>query len=117
MRHAKDTDKSNSDWKAIRDSLAAMYHPDMKITDVIHVVCKAHAEAVKEPRFQMCTSQRYLDDILLSLIQGSCAIEFGMPRLDTSYTVEQFYNAILNHLMSGLRMTRIDWLRAEGDWE
>lgn len=98
------------DWKILASILGPFYHHDMKLVDVVRIILKAYEEAILEKRFEMPSPT--IERILLAPIDGMCAIDhLGVYRnVDTKYSIEQFYNAMLTRLMNDLRFTRVDWM-------
>ena len=113
LRFAK-SERSGSTWRDVAQALGDIYHPDMKLADVIHHLVVTYAEVLCEPRFGVGGGGKASEDLLLAPIKGLHSIDFPGPRnLDTSYTVEQFYNAFVIHILGQLSITNIGWCR---DW-
>jgi len=102
-------------WTDLRDNvLAAIYHRDMKFVDVVKVLLGAYTQALMEPRFELPGRHSAAEDLLLSPIKGSHAIELlGPTGVETQYSVEQFYGAMIEKMMADLRCCRVDWCRNE----
>ena len=115
LRYAK-TATADNNWRDLRDQVfASLYHPDMAFLDVFQVLLHAYERAVLEPRFELPGSHHAADDLILSPVKGALSIDHPFPRngLDTLYSVEQFYGAMMNWMLSNLRLTRVDWCRDE----
>jgi hypothetical protein len=53
-----------------------------------------------------------MDTLFLAPVDGHFAVQWPGPRdLSDTYTVEQFYQAILSRMLSDIMLTRIDWCR------
>lgn len=114
FRYLKQRD-SDLTWQGLRDNaFAPIYHPDMRFTDVIKVLLSAYTEALMEPRFELPGRHNAAEDLILSPIKGSHAVEYpGPASMEARYSVEQFYGAVVSKLISDLRLCRIDWCRGE----
>ena len=112
LRFAK-SKRSGSTWRDVARSLGELYHPEMTLADVIHHLVAAYSEDLCEPRFEVGRGGKAAEDLLLAPIKGFHAIELAGPcSLDTTYTVEQFYNAFVIHILGQLSITSIGWCRA-----
>ena len=86
----------------------------MSLADVIHHLVAAYSEVLCEPRFEVGRGGKASEELLLAPIKGYHSIDLAGPRsLDTLYTVEQFYNAFVIHILGQLSITSIGWCR---DW-
>lgn len=101
----------------VRHALAKEYCFDLLLGDVIYHLIKLYIEASKEPRFQIPYSHDQgiqFENIIKAPINGffNLAKYPQMnPRLDTTATVEEFYNCIIKHILSELRLANISWCR------
>ncbi len=112
LRFAK-SERSGSTWRDVAQSLGELYHPEMTLADVIHHLVAAYSEVLCEPRFEVGRSGKASEELLLAPIKGLHSIDFAGPRsLSTPYTVEQFYNAFVLHILGQLSITSIGWCRA-----
>lgn len=112
LRFAK-SERSGSTWRDVAQALGDLYHPEMTLADVIHHLVAAYSEVLCEPRFEIGGSGKASEELLLAPIKGFHSIDFAGPRsLSTSYTVEQFYNAFVLHILGQLSITSIGWCRA-----
>jgi hypothetical protein len=51
---------------------------------------------------------------IIAPIKGHHAIEFmGPSTVETLYSVEQFYDAMIGKMMGDLQVIRVDWCRVE----
>jgi hypothetical protein len=98
LNHAK-SEYSEFTWKAISNILAPMYHYDMKIVDVLHVVTIAYQSICEESRFRV---EFNLQDLLLAPTGPSV-------NLKTTMTIEEYYNKVIDHMMSRLRDSKVGW--------
>jgi hypothetical protein len=109
LKHAKDSTKDN-DWRSVADTLAPIYHNEMRLMDVVSIVTCAYLKARDECRFQMPWDKgSAIGELVLSPVKSH---ETFMQTIscETSYTVETYYNRMLSFIMSQLMQTRIDWL-------
>ncbi len=99
-------------WRSLRDTLASLYHPEMRLVDVIEILTKVYEEALSDARFEM-SSGSCLAQVLLAPIKGVGQIDWPYPKddINTAYTIEQFYNAVIAEMLSELRFSRVDWLK------
>ena len=112
LRFAK-SERSGSTWRDVAQALGELYHPEMTLADVIHHLVAAYSEVLCEPRFEVGRSGKASEELLLAPIKGLHSIDFAGPRsLSTPYTVEQFYNAFVLHILGQLSITSIGWCRA-----
>lgn len=112
LRFAKG-ERSGSTWRDVAQALGELYHPEMTLADVIHHLVTAYLEVLCEPRFEVGRSGKASEDLLLAPIKGYQSIDLAGPRsLETAYTVEQFYNAFVIHILGQLSITSIGWCRA-----
>ena len=114
LRYVKATG-SDTTWIALREHvLGPIYHREMKLVDVLSVVLQAYELALFEPRFELpgrCTASL---DLLLAPIRGSSSLDVvGPPDVQTQYSVERFYGAMIAKMLSDLRLTRVDWCAEE----
>ncbi len=113
LRYAKSPSRA-SGWQAIPPVLADLYHPEMRLQDVLHHVVAAYEEVLAEPRFCVRGGTTQAVDLLLAPVKGYHAIEMLMgPKdgLQTKYTVEEFYDAIVGHILGQLTITNVGWCR------
>lgn len=112
LRFAK-SERSGSTWRDVAQALGELYHPEMTLADVIHHLVAAYSEVLCEPRFEVGRSGKASEELLLAPIKGLHSIDFAGPRsLSTPYTVEQFYDAFVLHILGQLSITSIGWCRA-----
>lgn len=113
LRYAK-SENRGSTWRDVAAALGDLYHPDMTLSDAVHHIVAAFTEALAEPRFEVGRGGTAGVDLLLAPIKGHHSVEaLGPSRLDTSYTVEQFYNAQVAYVLGQLSIAKIGWCR---DW-
>lgn len=113
LRFAKSRHNAPISWRLVADSLADEYSPNMPLSSVIFHLSEAFAEIKAEPRFQLGT-QGSLTELLLAPVNGFSSVElFGSPGLDTRYSVEQFYDSFVRHIIGLLAVTNIGWCREE----
>jgi hypothetical protein len=98
LNHAK-SEYSEFTWKALSNILAPMYHYDMKLVDVLHVVAMAYETICNEPKFSV---EFNLQDLLLAPTGSSV-------NLKTSMTIEQYYNKVIDHMMCRMRESKVSW--------
>jgi len=80
----------------------------MLLIDCVNHAVAAYQEALSEPRFQMPSNEGFLG-VVLSPIKGHFAIDAwpDSPNLTTTYTVGQFYNSIIGHILGRLSVARV----------
>lgn len=96
--------------------LKPLYHDDMRIMDVIHVLLKAYEEAREYKQFEMpCHGGgNWVESLLLAPVKGNSSVDLWGPKSkDTQYTVEQFYESMAMQMLNDLRFTRVDWMKEE----
>ena len=109
LRYVKQNE-FDSTWQGVRDNVfAPLYHDDMRFFDVMHVLLEAYKKALAEPRFEM--RDRAFTDLILAPLHRVNA--YSDVRLETEYSIEQFYAVIILKMLSDLRLTRADWCRDE----
>ncbi len=115
LRYVKAADY-DAHWQSLRDNvLAELYHPDMKFLDVFQILLHTYERAVMEPRFELPGSNHVAEELVLSPVKWPLSIDYPFPKngLDTMYSIEQFYGAMIKWMLSNLRLTRVDWCRDE----
>lgn len=86
----------------------------MRFADVVTVLVSAYAIALAEPRFQLPGRHNAAEDLILAPVKGTHALDNPGPvALTAMYPVEQFYAAMIDKMMSDLRMCNIGWCRLE----
>jgi hypothetical protein len=93
-------------WKDVVEVLSPLYHPDMRLADVIHILLKSYEELIDEPRFE---TRRCIDELLMAPVKWNYSLNY--PTLETTYTVEEFYNKQIQFMMHQFRFSRCDWCR------
>lgn len=103
-------------WMKVRDDvLDDLYHPNMKLRDVLQVVYNAWLEARKEKRLEM----PYSDDtaqfkLLVAPIDGYFMGNQLFVKSSDTFTIEQFYQTFILHMLSEMRFTNVKWLKDAG---
>lgn len=109
LRHAKSHDRDSS-WRGAAQVLAPIYSAQMRLVDVITVLLKAYQEALAEPRFELNRGHANVEDLILAPVRGLHSMQpFGGAALESTFNVEQFYNAIVGHLLGQFAIARVDW--------
>lgn len=113
IKYSKST--NNQTWKSIRDDvLSSIYHPDMTLDDVVSIVLAAYSEAICIPQLKMGSPDFKLRELMLAPIKGHHSIELlNYSSIDAKYSVEQWYNSMIGHMMSELRVSVVDWCKDE----
>ena len=84
------------------------------LTDVVKVLLIAHTPALMEPRFELPGCDNAAEHVVLAPIKGQHTVEIAGPwSVDTRYSVEQSYNAMISKMMGDLQAARVDWCRDE----
>lgn len=113
LEFVKNEPDEDLSWRTVPKALAELYHPSMTLTDVMHHLVHAHKELLADPRFEAGNPDNEPLAMLLAPVKGLTAIElFGPKSLSSGYSVEQFYDAMALHVLSAVKLCRIDWLRA-----
>lgn len=109
LRYAKSPER-DATWRGVSVVLAPLYSSEMRLQDVLVVLLKAFEEALTEPRFELGAGLSSVEELVLAPVRGLHAVgPFGGATLATTYSVEQFYNAMVGHLLGRLAITRVDW--------
>lgn len=103
-------------WTDVAAALGELYHPKMTVSDAMHHLVAAFQELKADPRFEAGHGSGYMTDVLLAPVKGFHSIERFGPKqgLASSYTVEQFYDAMAGHMLTQIRLARVDWLVEPG---
>jgi hypothetical protein len=110
LQHAKGINPDMT-WKAIPKALEPIFYSDMSLIDAMHHIVAAFEEVLSEPRFEVGRHGASALELLMSPIKGFSAIDvLGPKTLETTYTVEQFYNSMAMYIFSQLRISRVDWM-------
>lgn len=100
LRYSK-KESTSSNWKDIREEvLGELYHYDMDVIDVFTVIYTVMEAVAQEPKFETRLNPLR---IMTAPSRGWVAV-----RKDS---MEEFYGAMIRHMMGELRMTRVDWCR------
>jgi hypothetical protein len=110
--YTKGTDNALNTSSAI-ECLAPLYHPDMKVKDVITVVLNALIEISKEPLFCAPPFDNITYQLLTAPINGtSCLGDMVCgPKITDEFAVGEFYNSIVNRMLNIIRFTNAGWCR------
>lgn len=101
--------------KALADVLCPLYYPGMTLVDIVSVTLSAYNELLAEPRFEVANGEVSSHRLLLSPIKGASSIELmGPASFDTTYTVTQFYDAMLADMLQQMRVASVLWMKANG---
>lgn len=92
--------------------LAPGYHPDMSFMDVLVILLGAYNELKAEPRFCTGSHARQAFELLTAPIGGYFRVK-EINTLEDSLTVEEFYDAMVKHMVSDIRLSRVDWCANE----
>lgn len=99
--------------ETVLDCLREIYHPEMKLKDVIVVLLNALQEITSIPQFESPSVSYLALKIASAPIQGtSCLGEhpFGPNRTD-KFTVEEFYDSMIKELLNVFRFSNVGWCR------
>lgn len=97
-----------SGWKPIALLLTPIYSFTPSFYQVVEIVTREYLEAIKEPRFEL--SNDSITNLIFAPIKGFQSLSlYGNPLTTDEYSIEQFYTATLNHMISNLRIARVDW--------
>lgn len=109
--HYAKTQAPELTWTGVARALAPHYSRHLTLVDVVEILMGLYEEALTERRFEMGHPATVRRALLLSPIKGNHSVDlFGPQGLDTTYSVEQFYNAFISFWICSLRMARVDWL-------
>lgn len=98
-------------WSGVAGALADLYSRDMNLYWAVHHLAAAYQEALAEPRFQLGRSDKMVE-LLMAPVKGHTSVELlGPASLQSQYSVEQFYNAMVVKMLGELQVTNIAWLR------
>ncbi len=117
LRYAKQEDVDGA-WTSVRDQvLGPIYHPEMKLANVLRVLLEAWMEALNDTRFALPGRRpglHALEELVLAPVVGHFSVaQWPGATLETTCTVEQFYTAIVHKMISDFRLARVDWCREE----
>ena len=104
-------------WRGVADALAPLYGHRLTLAVVVHHVIAGYQDLAQEPRYQVPRPPAlWIEQLILSPIQGLISIDMlGPGSLDTAYTVEQFYGAMIRHVLGRVAVAAIGWLRPGSD--
>lgn len=109
--HLAKSDQAVQSWKDVALALRGIYHFEMTLHDVIEVLVKAYEELLADERFDTGAGAVAAKELVMAPIKGSTALEFlGVTDIQKSYTVEQFYDAFVLHIISKFRISTINWM-------
>lgn len=107
LNYSKTSDPDFS-WRGLAEALSDIYGFDMRLKDVVSIVMKAYEDLCREPRFEVRLDAT---ELILSPIESPSRAVFW-PSLETTFSVEEWYNEILKTIMYKFRLSRIDWMKA-----
>jgi hypothetical protein len=108
LLHAKSEDDEKYTWRSLARTLAPLYHSDMKLTDVMHVLLKTYKKLSEEKQFEV----QY--NVSEAMLFPTHSISMLNPKqLDTTMTMEQFYNDIVEYILYDFRYACIWWCTTE----
>jgi hypothetical protein len=114
LLHTK-AEHTTFEWKELAGVLEPLYYHDLKMLDVLAILTTVYEEARAEPKFEMPGQHNGMFDLIVAPVKGHFSIDLWGPKSpDVTYTVDQFYTAIIKQMLSDLRLTRVDWLRTAG---
>lgn len=101
----------NFTFEKLAEVLRPLYYDGMELIDVVSIIEGAYVELLCEPKFEVERGETASRRLLLAPIKGSNSVEIlGPSTPKTTYSVEQFYNAMLADMMQQMRIARVDWL-------
>lgn len=107
---AKDPARRHYTTEAVASALEWCYASGMTLGHVMHHLAAAFEEAVREPRFELGSDA--IEGLLMAPVRGHTSIDlYGPPNLQTAYSVEQFYGAMIQYVLGRFLTARIDWCR------
>ena len=100
---------------SVNSALADLYHPEMRFVDIFTVLNKALLELQAEPRFQYGNKDDLFLSVLMAPVKGySRLVRFPQSlTLADTFSVEQFYGAMIQHIMMTLKLTNMGWCREQ----
>lgn len=99
------------DWKHLALELEAIYHSNMTLNEVLEVLIKSYTELLSESRYEIGDGGSAAKDLILAPLKGLYCLELlGVTNIQTNYTVEQFYNSFIAHMMGKMRIATVDWI-------
>lgn len=114
--HLAKNEQSLNSWKDVAIALRSIYHFEMTLHDVIEVLVKAYAELLADERFDIGANDSAAKDLVMAPIKGPTALTFlGVTDIKQSFTVEQFYDAFVLHIMSKFRIATINWMNTNSN--
>ncbi len=101
------------DIESIKKCLGDIYHPEMKLKDILIVLDNALCEAIEIKEFEMPNRKHAYLDIIMSPFNSCNPLggKFFGPNLKDAFSVEQFYNKIISEYMHKFMFTNIGWCR------
>lgn len=115
LNACKEENNSNFDLEFIKLALKNEYGYDIKMIDAIRLCVSAYIEMVTEPKFKIPYRgdlPELITNILLHPIKRDI---LNLPTLQTNISYSDFYNSILNKLLSDMMLSRVDWCRDQLD--
>ena len=105
--------KESFNIKALQECLGPIYHPTMRLRDILIVLDGTLKEALTIKELELPNKEYIYLKILTSPFEGSNPLGekiFG-PRLEDKFSIEEFYNKIITEYMHTLMLTNIGWCR------
>ena len=110
LTHSKKSGLGDSiTWKVVADERSPFFFDNMSMVDVVSIVINAFEEALMEPRFKIKINGA-ARDLVLSPITGPLGVRIPDSTAGTSsISIDEWYNAILRHIYSELRLSTVVW--------
>ena len=110
MKYVKSAECSYK-WTDVRKHvLGPLYHDEMSVVDVLHIVTGSWIEARQLGPLQM----HYDNETAFRKLLIEPITDFGrLGKLQTPMTIENVLQSQLEHLLHELRFTKVDWMRED----
>jgi hypothetical protein len=98
---------------SLHNCLRDVYHPDMRLKDVIVVLLSAIEELSSIPQFETPSKSFILMKVAAAPLEGTSCLGnaiFGPNRTDV-FTVEQFYDSMIKQILYTFRFTNVGWCK------
>lgn len=101
-------------WNAlVKGGLGQLYHYDMKLLDVMHIILQSWQEVSREKRLHIRSVEYSLYDVLISPTKSFALAK--PKKLTSRMTIQKFYNSIISNILYEFRYTQCSWLKEDLD--
>jgi hypothetical protein len=103
LKYSK-SENSVFSFQELGTALSDMYHPDMELIGVVHILIESLQEIINEPRFKVHYGPGIMKKVILAPIDRSYFIPEPTSLLE-------MYELMICEIMNAFRFTTVDWCK------